>query len=106
MTVTKVTPAECKNGKAITADGSYLLQVGGPAKTVGAFNTIFAKGTFGGATITFKATPDGSDTNAMAITGGTLTADGFYNFIVKSSGGMLAVVSGAGGSTNFTMWAI
>jgi len=78
----------------ITADGTYYLDVGGPLRTLGQFNSIHMVGTFGGGTCTLYTTPDGSETYKVAIPAGTATADKVINVLSKSRGYIL-ILSGA-----------
>lgn len=80
----------------LTEDGTYLVDVGAGIINPDNFNTIYAIGDFGGGTLTIYATPDGTDTNKVALTGGVLSSDGLVSVLCKTKGYILVL----SGSTN------
>ena len=73
-------------------------------------NTFLAKAatTWGSGTITFYASPDGNDTNKIAL-GLTMTADGFISIPASlgplKSRGILAILTGST-SPDITLWCL
>lgn len=66
----------------LTADGSVDVKAQSAGASPGNITTVYAKGTWGGGTLTVQASPDG--VNFFDITEGALTADGFLNVSVKT----------------------
>lgn len=71
-------------------------------------NTFYAKGTWGGGTLTFYASADGQDTNKFAL-GITMTADGFVSLPAAlgpiKSNGILAIMTGST-TPSLVLWGI
>ena len=94
MTAITATLTGANQPLTITADGDYYLDVGGPLRTVGQFNSIHAIFDSGTGTLTAYATPTGLDADKIAIPGAVLTGTGTLNLQVKSRGYIL-VLSGS-----------
>jgi hypothetical protein len=88
----------------ITANGKYLIKVGGPLSTVGNFNTLYCKGTWGGGKVYVKATPDGTEANAMDIEDGELGTDSVVNILVKTRGIIISLENAT--DPNLKVWVL
>ena len=67
---------------------------------------VFLKGTWGGATLTLQASPDGTEEKYVPLANGAFTADGGCEVNLNPGVKLRAVTTSTSGSTSLSVYAV
>lgn len=85
----------------ITANGDTEVELNGSER--GGFSTIYLKGTWGSGTMTLKASPNETSTDAQAVPGFSFTGDGMQTVQLNSARAWLSL---SGATSPSIKWAV